>query len=79
MTAGAALLSVSYWGYSQLFFDPTGYVTAPLEASIIPILFVWTFVTEIPFVLLIGPPIIKACYKAFPSLNLRTQNRKKGV
>lgn len=30
--------------------------------------FVWTFTTEIPFLLLLGPPIIKACYRAFPSL-----------
>jgi hypothetical protein len=65
---GAALLSVSYWGYSQLFYNPTGYVTAPLAASFVPILFVWTFATEIPFVLLLGPPVIKACYKAFPTL-----------
>lgn len=68
MAAGAALLSVAYWGYSQLFYDPGGYVKVPLATSFIPILFVWTFITEIPFVLLVGPPIIKACYKAFPSL-----------
>ena len=78
MVAGAALLSVSFWGYSQLFFDPTGYVQAPLAASFIPILFVWTFITEIPFVLLAGPPIIKACYKAFPSLKFRTRTERKG-
>ncbi|MCW4019389.1 MAG: ECF transporter S component [Candidatus Bathyarchaeota archaeon] len=77
MAAGAALLSVSYWGYSQLFFDPTGYVAAPVAASFIPILFVWTFVTEIPFVLLVGPPIINACYKAFPSLKLRLSTKNK--
>jgi uncharacterized membrane protein len=78
MTAGAALLSISYWGYSQFFFEPTGYVTAPLAASFVPILFVWTFVTEIPFVLLLGPPVIKACYKAFPSLRYRVKTAKQG-
>ncbi len=78
MVAGAALLSVSYWGYSQLFFDPTGYVKAPLTASFIPILFIWTFVTEIPFVLLAGPPVIRACYKAFPSLRLRIKTEQGG-
>jgi len=76
--AGAALLSASYWAYSQVFFDSTGYVKAPLEASIIPILFVWTFATEIPFVLLIGPPLIKACYRAFPTLRPQTKNQKTG-
>ncbi len=78
MAAGAALLSVAYWAYSQLFFDPAGYVKAPLAASFIPILFVWTFVTEIPFVLLVGPPIIKACYRAFPSLQYRVKPKQKG-
>ncbi len=78
MAAGAALLSVSFWAYSQLFFDPAGYVKAPLASSFIPILFVWTFVTEIPFVLLVGPPIIKACYRAFPSLQSRVQTQLKG-
>jgi len=76
MSAGAALLSVAYWGYSQLFFDPTGYVKAPLAASFIPILFVWTFITEVPFVLLVGPPIIKACYKAFPSLQTKIKAKQ---
>ncbi|MFQ5999716.1 MAG: hypothetical protein ACE5J6_02955 [Candidatus Bathyarchaeia archaeon] len=28
--------------------------------------FIWTFATEIPFLLLLGPPILKACYRAFP-------------
>ena len=78
MAAGAALLSVTYWGYSQLFFDPNGYVKIPLAVSFIPILFVWTFITEIPFVLLVGPPIIKACYKAFPSLRYRLKQQRIG-
>ena len=65
---GAAILSVAVWGYSQLFFSATGYFKAPVQASFIPAIFIWTFATEIPFVLLIGPPVIKACYNAFPSL-----------
>ena len=74
MTAGAALLSTSFWAYSQLFYDPSGYVKAPFAASFIPILFVWTFITEFPFVMLVGPPIINACYKAFPNLK-RKENQ----
>ncbi|XES77945.1 MAG: ECF transporter S component [Candidatus Bathyarchaeia archaeon] len=79
LISGAALLSVAYWGYSQLFFDPTGYVTAPVAASFIPVLFIWTFVTEIPFVLLVAPPVIRACYKAFPSLKMRIKPGKGGT
>jgi len=37
--------------------------------------FLWTFTTEIPFLLLLGPPILKACYRAFPSL--KTQEEAK--
>ncbi len=62
---GAALLSVSVWAYSQLFASPTNYFKTAISASLIPLIFVWTFATEIPFVLLLGPPVIKACYKAF--------------
>jgi hypothetical protein len=65
---GAAILSVMVWAYSQLFFSITGYFKAPLQATLIPAIFIWTFATEIPFVLLAGPPVIKACYAAFPSL-----------
>lgn len=65
---GSTIIAVVVWTYSQLFFSPTGYFKAPIASSFIPIIFVWTFATEIPFILLVGPPVIKACYKAFPSL-----------
>lgn len=65
---GSIIIAIVVYVYSQLFFSPTGYFKAPIAASFIPIIFVWTFATEIPFILLIGPPIIKACYRAFPSL-----------
>jgi hypothetical protein len=38
--------------------------------------FVWTFTTEIPFLLLLGPPILKACYRAFPNLKLSEKESK---
>ena len=63
---GAAILSVMLWLYTQLFYSTL--FPTPLQASLIPAIFIWTFATEIPFVLLIGPPVIQACYNAFPSL-----------
>jgi hypothetical protein len=36
--------------------------------------FTWTFTTEIPFLLVLGPPIIGAIYKAFPTLSKRKQS-----
>jgi uncharacterized membrane protein len=73
--AGAALLSATVWAVSPLFLS---YFKTPVAATYILPLFVWTFATEIPFVLLVGPPIIKACYKAFPSLRERWKTASKG-
>jgi hypothetical protein len=72
---GAGLLSVTVWAVSPFFLS---YFKTPFAASYILPLFVWTFATEIPFILLAGPPIIKVCYKAFPSLKFRTRIERKG-
>jgi len=45
----------------------TAYFNTPLHYSLG--WFIWTFTTEIPFLLLLGPPVLKACYRAFPSLS----------
>jgi len=42
------------------------YLNTPFYYSLL--WFIWVFTTEIPFLLLLGPPILKACYRAFPSL-----------
>jgi uncharacterized membrane protein len=74
---GAAIVSIGVWGYSQLFFSPTGYFKSPVSATFVPLIFVWTVVTEIPFVLLLSPPIIKVCYLAFPFLKRRQETLEK--
>jgi hypothetical protein len=68
---GAGLLSVTVFAVSPLFLSFFG---APLSASLVFPIFVWTFATELPFILLAGPPIIKICYRAFPSLK-RKENQ----
>ena len=73
---GAGLLSVTVWAVSPFFLS---YFGTPFAASYILPLFVWTFATEIPFILLVGPPIIKACYRAFPSLKSRVNTGKGGT
>ena len=65
---GAVVVSITVWAYSSLFYSQYGYFTAPVPPAFIPIIAVWTIATEIPFILIICPPIINACYKAFPSL-----------
>jgi uncharacterized membrane protein len=66
---GSAIIGVGIWAYSQIFIMPPAFNSAfqlPYYAGLI--LFVWTFSTEIPFLLIFGPPILEACYRAFPSL-----------
>jgi uncharacterized membrane protein len=74
---GATIVAVGVWAYSQLFYAPTGYFKSPISSTFVPIIFVWTFATEIPFVLLLGPPMIKACYLAFPFLRERRKAEEK--
>lgn len=68
LSAGSTIIAVVVWAYSQIFFGPAAYFRQPIPCSLIPVIFVWTFATEIPFIVILGPPIIKACYKAFPFL-----------
>jgi len=74
---GAAVVSVAVWAYSNLFYSQNGYFTAPLPPEFIPIIAVWTIATEIPFILILCPPIINVCYKAFPSLKRSHKNEEK--
>jgi len=76
---GAMIVALGVWAYSQLFYAPGGYFASPLSASFASLIFVWTFVTEIPFVLLITPPVVKACQAAFPFLGRKkpTQQQAK--
>jgi uncharacterized membrane protein len=67
---GGLLLSVTVWAVSPLFLD---YFGVPFDVIYVMPFFVWTVATEIPFILLLGPPIIKAVQMAFPSLRYRNK------
>jgi hypothetical protein len=73
---GAAIIAVVVWVYSNLFFSPSGYFKAAIPSEFIPIIFVWTFATEIPFILLLAPGIIKVCYAAFPFLRVQRKSEE---
>jgi hypothetical protein len=70
--AGAGLLSVTVWAVSPYFLSY--FINGPVSATFIIPIFVWTFATELPFILLAGPPVIKAAHRAFPSLR-RKENQ----
>jgi len=66
---GSAIIGVGLWAYTQFFTLPAaigGAANLPYYAGLI--LFTWTFATEIPFMIILVPPIAEACYMAFPSL-----------
>lgn len=65
---GSAIIGATVWLFSQYFIMPGAVGVTPLPVYASLTWLVWTFATEIPFLLILGPPILEACYKAFPSL-----------
>ena len=69
LLTGSTIIGFGLLAYSQILPLPltTGFErNAPLYASFIWI--VWTFATEIPFLVTLVPPVVKICYKAIPFL-----------
>lgn len=69
MLLGAAIIGVTVPLFLQYFAGGAAF-TVPIALST----FFFTFFTEIPFVLILGPPIIAAVYKAFPTLARRNKS-----
>ncbi len=68
MLLGAAIIGVTVPLFLQ-YFGGGAIFTVPVALST----FFFTFFTEIPFVLVLGPPIITAINKAFPTLLKRQE------
>ena len=69
LAVGSAIIGIGVWAYSHIFLLPKavgGGTNLPFWTTFV--WFVWTFATEVPFLIILGPPILKACYKAFPSI-----------
>lgn len=69
LAVGSAWIGFGLWMYSRFLPLPLALGwerNAPFYASFLWL--VWTFATEIPFLVTLGPPILKACYKAYPFL-----------
>jgi hypothetical protein len=64
---GSLWIGVGVWAFSQFFVvTTTGEINLPLYGALG--WFIWTYYTEIPFLILAVPPILSACYRAFPTL-----------
>jgi len=67
--AGSTIIGFVVWAYSQVFSLPEvvgGGFQLPIYVAFIWI--IWTFATEIPFLIILGPPVLKSVFKAFPSI-----------
>jgi hypothetical protein len=63
LLVGSAIIGITVPLYGQYFTTAGTPVTVPLALAT----FIWTFSSEIPFLLALGPPIIAAVYRAFPN------------
>jgi uncharacterized membrane protein len=65
LTAGSLYIGISLWAFTQFFISYLGSnwgIVLGLSAAL------WTFVSEIPFLIIVVPVVVKACHQAFPEL-----------
>jgi hypothetical protein len=67
---GSAIIGLGIVAYSSLFALPAalGLGTKALPSTFIYAATTFTYLSEIPFLILLTPPIVSACRSAFPSL-----------
>jgi hypothetical protein len=76
LLVGSAIIGLIVPVYFVLLAPQVGMYTEVTSAAVLS-LFTWTFVSEIPFLLILGPPILGAIYKAFPTMVKREQREAK--
>jgi uncharacterized membrane protein len=73
LLVGSSIIGAMVPLFSQFFIMPGNKELTPLTVTGGFVYLVFTFATEIPFLIIFGPPILAACYRAFPYFNA---NRK---
>ncbi len=66
---GSSIIGAMVPLFSQFFIMPSATQLEPLTVIGGFVYLIFTFATEIPFLIIFGPPILAACYRAFPSFN----------
>jgi len=74
---GTAIIGVGIVAYSAIFGLPVvvGLGTKPLGSAFIYVIGASSYFTEIPFMVVLTPPIAAACRSAFPSLRGMSQHQ----
>lgn len=67
LLVGSGIIGAMVPLFSQFFIMPGASVLTPMSVAAGFAWLIWTFATEIPFLLILGPPIVEAVYKAFPA------------
>lgn len=65
LAAGSIYIGIGLWAFSHFFISFLGSdwgIVLGLSAAL------WTFVSEIPFLIIVVPIVVKACHQAFPEL-----------
>ncbi|MGD0406904.1 MAG: ECF transporter S component [Candidatus Bathyarchaeia archaeon] len=73
MLVGAAIIGIMVPVYSQFFAPQATPFTAPVAIAT----FLFTFFTEIPFLIVLGPPIVWAIERAFPFIKQSQETKEK--
>ena len=76
---GSAIIGIGIVAYSSIFILPQ---VLGLGSNPLPLVFangtmLWTYMSEIPFLLALTPPIVKAVQAAFPSLRVSPKTTSK--
>jgi hypothetical protein len=74
---GSAIIGIMVPVFSQFFIMPGNTELTPLAVAAGFGYLIWTFTTEIPFLIILGPPILEAVYKAYPSLKPQSKKESK--
>lgn len=72
LLVGSAIIGAMVPLFTQFFIMPGATGLTPYSVAAGFGYVIWTFTTEIPFLLVLGPPILQACYQAYPSLKPKT-------
>jgi uncharacterized membrane protein len=72
LLVGSAIIGLMVPVYYQYFVPGAAQLTLAAGLAY----FIWTFTTEIPFMLLLGTPITAVIYKAFPAIKPKEEPRQ---
>jgi len=68
LLVGSVIIGIGVWVWSQFYLLPGAVDVSPMPMVAAWSTFAWTFISEIPFLLILVPPIVEAARKTIPSL-----------